>query len=982
MVAVSTLLPLLTASVRRVALKCGAAGGSVWVPTPWNSAAPAILAHVGDADPLPELATLEGAAAFAAAAAEKAPASRQRADGPGTVPSAAHGGWLIPIPLLSELWTRQAGPAPPAQAVRRLSDRASAPPLIAWLGLRWERGSHARLHDTDWPAVLDIAGALASAFVCSDAVLADPVTGLPGRTELVAAVRAGLERAASHRLPFSLLFLKLEGLDDVNAKHGRHAGDTVVRDFLQVVYRLVRSSDAVMRYGGATFALPLPDVSADDAVLVGEKLRRVLEQHRYLEHELQLACAGGVASWQSEDGPAVQPVTFMGRAAQALSAAHADRCRTTVLWRPDGSLAAAERLDPLLGVFTGHSDKDYRNMRLLWDVLEALSAATGATLAQAVVGRMFSLFSALRVALFQPSAGGQLQLVAGLNRIDHASAGTPLVASDHQSEEQRLVEEAYAKREPIGMSLEVPALRGSNGPLVGYGVPLILDGRAMGTLYMLGRPELLKADESDFPVLSSVAAQVALALDRERLVAAQRQRERQQQQRLKAELDSLRTVLGHTHFLHRSSVMKDLLGRTRRVASSEVTVLITGESGTGKEMLARTLHELSPRRHGPLAIVDCSAIPVSLMDSELFGRERGAYTGAERRSAGRLVQAEGGTVFLDEVGELPLEVQAKLLRFVQEKTLTMVGATREQRVDVRIIAATNRSLEDEVRAGRFREDLFHRLNVIRLRIPPLRERADDVLFLARHFLDRFAQEHAKPIAGFDAAAEERLLAYPWPGNVRELQNLVLQAVVLTESELVTADDLQLPVVASDRGTAVAPPRLVPRAASSSPEVEHPSGATPNFHRAWEALRERLVTDVAAVTATSPVALPLARWLAHELVLLAREQSAGVLARAATLVGLPESTYARQLRQAQADVASSRRPESWGAVRLRLDDLLRAPDRPSGNLPDMVSTLLLRVVNEARLSTVQAASLMDLSTPTLKRRLAQLDAEPAALHVCA
>ena len=170
-------------------------------------------------------------------------------------------------------------------------------------------------------------------------------------------------------------------------------------------------------------------------------------------------------------------------------------------------------------------------------------------------------------------------------------------------------------------------------------------------------------------------------------------------------------------------------------------MLVTGESGTGKEMLAHALHSLSPRHAKPLAIVDCGAIPASLMDSELFGRERGAFTGAERRSAGRLAQADGGTVFLDEIGELPLEVQAKLLRFVQERTVTLVGGTTVQTIDVRIIAATNRDLEEDVRAGRFREDLFHRLNVVRLRMPPLRERRDDILLLARHFLDVFAMQY-------------------------------------------------------------------------------------------------------------------------------------------------------------------------------------------------------------------------------------------------
>jgi DNA-binding NtrC family response regulator len=407
--------------------------------------------------------------------------------------------------------------------------------------------------------------------------------------------------------------------------------------------------------------------------------------------------------------------------------------------------------------------------------------------------------------------------------------------------------------------------------------------------------------------------------------------------------------------------MADLLHTAGRVAATDATVLVTGESGTGKEMLAHTIHDLSGRRQKPLVIVDCSAIPASLMDSELFGRERGAYTGAERRAEGRLAQADGGTVFLDEIGELPLEVQAKLLRFVQEKTLTMVGGTRSTRVDVRIVAATNRALEDEVRAGRFREDLFHRLNVVRLRIPPLRERPDDVSLLAAHFLELFAGQYAKNLGGMDTSAERLLASHAWPGNVRELQNTMLQAVVLAEGATLTARDLQLPE------PTVAPETGVPH----SPAVPPPSAIAIGVDHAWQRLSTQLgVTIDEAVTTGAQLGLPLGKWLNRDLVLEAFEQHGRVISRAAEAVGLPETTFARRLRQAEAEAASTRQPESWLGVRAALGDVLRAA-AGSARLADQIDELIFGlIVSRVPQRVTQAAGLMGLSVPTMKRRIAE------------
>jgi len=229
----------------------------------------------------------------------------------------------------------------------------------------------------------------------------------------------------------------------------------------------------------------------------------------------------------------------------------------------------------------------------------------------------------------------------------------------------------------------------------------------------------------------------------------------------------------------------------RQVAPSRATVLITGESGTGKGELARAIHALSPRADKPFVALHCAALAESLLESELFGHEKGAFTGAERRRAGRFEQANGGTLFLDEIGEISLQTQVKLLRVLQERTFERVGGNEQVTVDVRLVAATNRDLTAAVRDGKFREDLFYRLNVVHVEMPPLRLRGGDVLVLADHFLRKYALENHRRIDGLSEGAREKLLQSRWPGNVRALENAIERAVVLAAGPIIEADDLPI-----------------------------------------------------------------------------------------------------------------------------------------------------------------------------------------------
>jgi len=276
--------------------------------------------------------------------------------------------------------------------------------------------------------------------------------------------------------------------------------------------------------------------------------------------------------------------------------------------------------------------------------------------------------------------------------------------------------------------------------------------------------------------------------------ARERERLRRANQALRRDVQR---ATGDRPIVATSEAMIELLELLERAASFKSTVLITGESGTGKEVLARAIHAQSPRRHEPFVAVNCGAIPETLLESELFGHARGAFTGADRARRGLFTEADGGTLFLDEVGEIPTPLQVKLLRVLQEEEVRPLGETKARSVDVRVIAATARNLEAEVAAGRFREDLFYRLNVLQLEVPPLRERPRDVPLLADHFIAQFRATLGKPVRGISDDALARLVAHRWPGNVRELENVIERAVILVEGDTITLRELPHNVVASE-----------------------------------------------------------------------------------------------------------------------------------------------------------------------------------------
>ena len=351
--------------------------------------------------------------------------------------------------------------------------------------------------------------------------------------------------------------------------------------------------------------------------------------------------------------------------------------------------------------------------------------------------------------------------------------------------------------------LKLPAMDGlavlTHARQLNPGVPVVLM-TAYGTVETA--VDAMKKGASDFVLkpfsLEHLTAVVEKALEVRQL--------RSENQQLKQELSRRYQF---DNIVGRSDAMKEIFATIARIAPSRATVLLCGESGVGKDLVARSIHYHSPRRDKPFVKIDCTAIPENLMESELFGYEKGAFTGAQQSKPGKFETADTGTAFLDEIGDVPANIQVKLLRVLQEREFERLGSNKTRHIDVRILAATNVDLRAALEQGRFREDLYYRLNVLPLNIPPLRERKEDVPFLAKHFLDRFAAESGR--AGITLAQDglDRLLAYHWPGNVRELENVIERSLLLSTADTLKAVDIKLDLAPRQRTAAAGEVPFVP-----------------------------------------------------------------------------------------------------------------------------------------------------------------------------
>ena len=347
-------------------------------------------------------------------------------------------------------------------------------------------------------------------------------------------------------------------------------------------------------------------------------------------------------------------------------------------------------------------------------------------------------------------------------------------------------------------------------------VPLMLFDRTVGVIYLYASDPQTRFDQDHLQLLTAIAGIAAVALENARHFEWLESENRRLQQDIQVE----HNMIGE------SARMRQVFQFIARVAPTNSTALVRGESGTGKELVARAIHLNSPRKSKPFVAVNCAALTETLLESELFGHEKGAFTGAVAQKKGKLEIAEGGTLFLDEVGEMPLVLQAKLLRVLQEREFERVGGTRTLKVDIRLIAATNKDLEEAIRQGSFRQDLYYRLNVVSLSTPPLRERREDIPLLASYFVQKYSDKCNRRVRGISSEARARLLSYDWPGNVRELENAVERAVVLGTTEMILPEDL--------------PEAVLETAAHAGAGGGSSGGGVDNYHEAVAEAKRQLI----------------------------------------------------------------------------------------------------------------------------------------------
>jgi transcriptional regulator with GAF, ATPase, and Fis domain len=432
-------------------------------------------------------------------------------------------------------------------------------------------------------------------------------------------------------------------------------------------------------------------------------------------------------------------------------------------------------------------------------------------------------------------------------------------------------------------------------------ISLRLEGGLIGELAFISQTPGRYSQE-DVVVARRVADHVSLALSHQRLAEEQRQaaeaRERaaQLEERVEALKEELETTRGYGRVLGDSKLWQDVLTLAAKVAPTETTVMLTGESGTGKEVVARFIHRGSPRARGPFVALNCAALPETLLESELFGHEKGAFTGALAAHPGRIEQAAGGVLFLDEVGEMSPGVQAKLLRVLQEREFQRLGGTRPLKANVRVLAATNRDLDAALARGLFREDLYYRLRVFEIRLPPLRERREDILPMAEAFLEELGPAVGRPAAGISRQAHEALLSYPWPGNVRELRNVLERASILCDGGLITLEHLPVGV---GRGQ--------PAGLGSLPWTgtlqEMGAVATVRGGAALPPGAVRPGTDAAAAAAFPPGGVNL-EMVERDLVAKALQEARNNRSRAARLLGISRSQLYYKIQKHGLEAATA------------------------------------------------------------------------------
>lgn len=769
------------------------------------------------------------------------------------------------------------------------------------------------------------------------AELHDPVQSLPRPTDLPPFDELSSFPQDSERA-FVLLLLYPDHYEELTRSLDQQAKQLLLEEIGEELNQAMRGSDLATHYGDAVFSASLPSTSLDEASSIAEAVQQKLGVHGFLAGRMNLSFSVGMAhaSPAALGGETESPLEIFRRANWALNLARQSGGDNVVIWRPSSDIDMIGELDRQSGLLAADSGRDYRNMVLLWNTMNTVASSSGVTdLASQLMVHFRKSFDLDRAGIFWQTKRG-LQLIA-------SDPALP----------QELIQDL--KLEPLHLRLIEGTVSGSELSTEGFAsddtarcIPLYQRGECRGVLYVVCQQDEASLRHKDLSFMRTLLEYIAAPLAQQDSPGGHAAEEP-----APVRLDSA--------LLYNSASMTDVMEHVRLVAPTDATVLITGESGTGKELISQEIHRLSDRRDKPFVIVDCGAIVGTLIESELFGHTKGAFTGAEKASIGKLKEADGGTILLDEIGELAIDIQAKLLRVVQDKQFSSVGSNQVQSVDTRIIAATNVDLEASISRGEFREDLFYRLNVFTVHSPPLRERREDILVLANHFLQSCSRQYKKNIEGFSSEVEFALQNYHWPGNVRELRNRLIRAVILCQDSKIGLAQLDLPPTESPTAT-----RESTDAATGGGE----KAQVKTRQSVEETLRRALGEEVRHCLAAD-ILPPLGQWLQEDLIQSSLELYQHINLQAAEALGIPESTLRRKAAQFLDREGEATRSAGWQAIASLLPTWILAAKDHHVDARQHMHDLLIDEISAHCQVQADAAMLAGVSPPTYRRQISQL-----------
>ena len=751
-----------------------------------------------------------------------------------------------------------------------------------------------------------------------------------------------------------LLLINPDNFDRVNDKWGEQVGDVIINEISGLINKEIRVMDLATRYGGAVFTATLPNTSLANGLIVVKRIFHRLSTHRYFSDKVSLTFSIGLAESEKDSNASGinLPITLFRHATWALNVAHESGGDSIRCWEGDKEHHFLADIDRLSGKFSPNVNNDIKGLMLLWNTVNTVVHCTDIhSLSQGIVTNLMQ----------------SMQLVAGAFLLKIENEPVQLLIKEINTElyqfeadefnfdvTQEISDLAFSGESKI-FAIEVH----NNSNYCCYGMPLSVDHRGIGLLLLYRKAgHLLEGKQID--ALETLSGYLGVAVDRVILAS-------KEQLRIQKELQRFEENVLDSHLMFESKIMDELMQEVRTLAPTNAPVMISGESGTGKELLARMIHKVSLRRHKPYVVVDCAAIVPSLIASELFGHKKGSFTNASESHSGKFKEADGGTLFLDEIGELPLELQINLLRFTQEGTFSPVGSNQVETADVRLVVATNQDLATEVEKGRFRKDLFYRLNVFSLHSPNLRQRPMDILPIAEHYLQQFNQHYNKEIKGFTESSVRAMRQHDWPGNVRELRNQLMRAVIICNSPYIDAKHLTLREPAhswqseSDTGTQISDINNKVRVNSNNHEVTSIKQGQVDIHQ--------VLMNCINILQECDAIFECGKWLEAEVIHLAKLQGNGNISQSARFLGLPEATLRRRIETlTQSALPPLLQPQQSILINA-LKLWLEIPQTGGINRLQQLRQLTSRLAEQGGMNRQNIAIFVGVSAPTLRKILA-------------